>query len=87
VSPMEWPRRERRLGGGRELWSLAGRTTVMPALNGRWSNDLRSAWWTRLWADLRGRCRCGGVGFPVVHLGECPASDERLLPAIEAAER
>lgn len=80
---MEWPRRERTLGST-ELWSLAGNTTVMPKLNGRWSNDLRSAWWTRLWAELRGHCRCGGVGKPVAHLGRCPAADERLHSMIEA---
>ena len=82
----EQPHRERILGST-ELWSLAGSTAVMPKLDNRWSNDLRSAWWTRLWADLRGHCRCGGVGSPVAHLGSCPAADEELLPMIEAEGR
>lgn len=80
---MEHPRRERVLGST-ELWSLNGATTVMPAYGAHWSNDLRAAWCTRLWADLRGRCRCGGEGSPVQHLGHCPASDEVLRPMIAA---
>ena len=85
----EHPRRERDLGS-MELWSMAGVAVVMPKYNPAWSLGLRAAWRRRLWANLTGRCECGGelrsvgVSAFISHSADCPASDERLRPMLEA---
>ena len=73
-----------------ELWSMGGVAVVMPKYNARWSHALRAAWRRRLWANLTGRCKCGGalssVGSRafIAHVAGCPASDDLLRPMLEA---
>lgn len=69
---------------------MAGVAVVMPKYNHAWSRGLRAAWRRRLWANLTGRCECGGelrsVGptAAIAHVRGCPASDDVLRPMLEA---